>query len=87
MIGPTWGLIDKMALYVNVANNKITVICETDQVAQMASRYLNGAYLLKAARPPDSRPPATLQRTSLQRLFHWWGIRRTPSERENAGSP
>ena len=82
MIGPTWGLIDKTALYVNLANNKITVIREADQVAQMASRYLNGAYFLKAARPPDSRPPATLQRP-----FNWWGIRRTPSERENAGSP
>ena len=32
--------------------NKITVICETDQIAQMASCYLTDAYLLKAARPP-----------------------------------
>ena len=39
--------------------NKITAICETDQIAQMASCYLAGAHLLKAARPPDSRPPAT----------------------------
>ena len=64
---------------------KITVTCETDQTAQMASCYLIGAYLLKAARPPDSRPLAT--RLSLQRTFHWWDIRRILSERENAGSP
>ena len=61
------------------------MICETDQTAQMASCYLTGAYLLKAARPPDSRPPATS--SSLQRIFHLWGIRRTPSEREDPGSP
>ena len=35
---------------------KKKMICETDQIAQMASCYLTGAYLLKAARPPDSRP-------------------------------
>ena len=58
MIGPTWGLIDKMARYVNLAKNKITVIRETDQIAQMASCYLAGTYLLKTARPPDSRPLA-----------------------------
>ena len=32
--------------------NKITVICEIDQ---MASCYLTGVYLLKAVRPPDFR--------------------------------
>ena len=50
--------------------NIITVICETDQIAQMASYYLTSAHLLKAARPPDSRPLATSP--SLQRIFHWW---------------
>ena len=55
----TWGLIVKMAHYADLAKNKITVILETDQIAQMASCYLTGAYLLKAAIPPDSRPPAT----------------------------
>ena len=35
---------------------KITVICETDQIALMASCYLTSTYLLKAAKPPDSRP-------------------------------
>ena len=59
MIGPTWGLIDKTACYVDLAKNKIRVIRETDQIAQMASCYLTGTYLLKAVRPPDSRPPAT----------------------------
>ena len=42
--------------------NKITVILETDQIAQIAqivSCFLIGAYLLKAVRPPDSRPLAT----------------------------
>ena len=38
--------------------NKIIVIYETDQIAQMAFCFLTGAYLLKATRPPDSRPPA-----------------------------
>ena len=61
--------------------NKITVICETDKIAQMASCYLSGTDLLKAARPPDSRPPATWP--SLQGIFHWWDTRRTPSEKEN----
>ena len=50
----------------------------------MPSCYLTGTYLLKASRPPDSRPPATWP--SLQRICHRWGIRRTLSERENAGS-
>ena len=58
MIGPAWGLIDKIAHYVNLAKNKITVIRETDQIAQMACCFLTGIYLLKAARPPDCRPPA-----------------------------
>jgi len=39
--------------------NKITEILETDQIAQIVSCFLTGAYLLKAARPPDSRPLAT----------------------------
>ena len=51
----------------------------------MAPCYLTGVYLLKVAKPPDSRPPAMW--LSLQRIFHRWGIRRTPSERENVGSP
>ena len=55
------------------------------QIAQMASCYLTGAYILKSVRPPDSRPPAMWP--SLQIIFHCWGIRRTLSERENAGSP
>ena len=32
MIGPTWGLIDKTACYVDLAKNKITVTLETDQI-------------------------------------------------------
>ena len=59
MIGLTWGLIEKMAHYVKLEKNKITVICETDQIAQMACCFLTGTYRLKAARSPDSRPPAT----------------------------
>ena len=38
--------------------NKIPVIRETDEIAQMAHSFLTGVYLLKAARPPDCRPPA-----------------------------
>ena len=55
-----------------------------DQMAQMASRYLDGSYLLKAARPPDSD---LWLRDHPFRDFFIGGIRRTPSERENAGSP
>ena len=59
MIGPTWGLIIRWLFMLTLqTKNKITVICETDQIAQMPSCYLTGAYLLKAARPPDSRPLA-----------------------------
>ena len=48
MIGPTWGLIDKMDPYVDLTNKEYsTVICETDQIAQMTSGYLTGTYLLK----------------------------------------
>ena len=39
--------------------NKITVTLETDQLAQTTCRFPAGAYLLKAMRPPDSRPLAT----------------------------
>ena len=78
MIGPTWGLIDKMGCYVDFAKNK-SVILETDQIAQMASCYLTGTYLLKAARPAGYV-------TIPSENFHWWGIR-TLSEREDAGSP
>ena len=58
-MGPTWGLIDKMAHYVDLTKNKITGILETDQIAQMTFCFLTGANLLKTVRPPDSRPPAT----------------------------
>ena len=86
MIGPTWGLIDKMARYADFTNKgKITVICETDQIVQTASCYLTGACLLKA--PDRQIPDLRLRDQSLQRIFHWWGIRRTRSEREDPGSP
>ena len=52
-------LIRRLIMSTLQMKNKITVICKTDQIAQMASCYLTGAYLLKAVRPPDSRPPAT----------------------------
>ena len=58
LIRPTWGLMVEMAHYGSQTKNKITVTLETDQIVQMASCYLTGAYLLKAVRPPDSRPPA-----------------------------
>ena len=44
--------------------NKITVTLETDQIAQMAHCFPTGTYLLKAARPQDSRPLATRPRDS-----------------------
>ena len=52
-------LIRRLIMSTLQMKNKITVICKTDQIAQMASCYLTGAYLLKAVRPPDSRLPAT----------------------------
>ena len=45
----------EMAHYVNLTNNKITVILETAQAAQTTFCLPAGAYLLKAMRPPDSR--------------------------------
>ena len=56
---PTWDLIVKMAHYVDLTKNKNTVILETDQIVQMTFCFITGTYLLKATRPPDSRPPAT----------------------------
>ena len=59
MKGPTQGLIVKMAIMLtSQAKNKITVILEADQIAQMTFCFLSDAYLLKALRPSDSRPPA-----------------------------
>ena len=59
MKGPTWGLIVKMAIMLtSQAKNKITVILEADQSAQMTFCFLTDTYLLKASRPPDSRPLA-----------------------------
>ena len=42
MIGLTWGPIDKMTMSTWQTKNKITLICEPDQIAQMASCYLTG---------------------------------------------
>ena len=57
LIGPTWHLIVKMAIMLtSQAKNKITVILEADQIAQMTFCFLTDAYLLKAVRAPDSRP-------------------------------
>ena len=57
LIGSTWGLIVKMAHYVELANKETDL--ETDQIAQMTFCFLTGAYLFKAIRPPDSRPLVT----------------------------
>ena len=59
MPGSTWGLMVEMAHYVELTKNNITVTLETDQIAQMTFCFPADAYLLKATRPPDSRPPAT----------------------------
>ena len=45
--------------------SKITVILETDQIAQKTFCFLTGTYLLKAMRLPDSRPPATCPQDSI----------------------
>ena len=58
MPGSTWGLMVEMAHYVELTKNNITVTLETDQIAQTTFCFPTGADLLKAMRPPDSRPPA-----------------------------
>ena len=59
LIGPTWGLIVKMAHYVDLTKNKVTVTLETDQISQITFCFPTAIYLLKATRPPDSRSLAT----------------------------
>ena len=44
---PTWDLIVKMAHYADLAKNKITVILETDQIAQVRFCFLTGVYYSK----------------------------------------
>ena len=58
MIEPPWGLMVEMAHYVDLTNNKTTVTLETEQITQMTLCLPTGTYLLKAKRPPDSRPLA-----------------------------
>ena len=54
------GLLLRWLIMVTLqTKNKITVILETDQIAQMTLCFLTGAYLLKAMRPLDSRSLAT----------------------------
>ena len=45
--------------------SKITVILETDQIAQKTFCFLTGTYLLKAMRLPDSRTPAMWPQDSI----------------------
>ena len=61
------------------------MILETDQIAQMAFCYLTGTYLLKAVE--SSQIPDLQLHDHPLRIFHWWGVRRTLSEREDAGPP
>ena len=59
MIGPTCvSLLRWLIMLTSQTKNKITVIPEADQIAQMTFCFLTDAYLLKASRPPDSRPLA-----------------------------
>ena len=86
LIGPKWGLIDNMVRYVDFTNeDKITLICKIDQIAQMASCYITGAYLLRAVKPPDSKAPATwsspqsslvwYKKDSIRKGGHWFSLR------------
>ena len=59
LIRPTWGLIVKMAHYVDLTKNKVTVTLETDQISQITFCFPTVTYLLMATKPPDSRPLAT----------------------------
>ena len=48
-----------MAHYVDLTKNKVTVTLETNQISQVTFCFPTAIYLLKATRPPDSRPLAT----------------------------
>ena len=54
--GGSW--LKWLIMLTSQTKNKITVTLETDQIAQTTFCFPDGAYLLKASRPPDSRPPA-----------------------------
>ena len=57
LIGPhRVSLIRWLIMLTSQTKNKITVICETNQIAQMAFYFLTHACLLKARRLPDSGP-------------------------------
>ena len=59
LTGPTGGsLLRWLIMFTWQTKNKFTVTLETDQIAQMTFCFPTGTYLLKAMRPPDSRPPA-----------------------------
>ena len=58
MKGPPWGLMVEMAHYVDLTKNKTTVTLKTEQITQMTFCLPTRPYLLKAIRPPDSRPLA-----------------------------
>ena len=52
-------LLTQLILLTSQTKNKITVILETEQIAQMTFCFLTGIYLLKATRPAVSRPLST----------------------------
>ena len=51
-------LLRWLIMLTSQTKNKITVILETDQIAQITFCFLTSAYLLTAVRPLDSRPLA-----------------------------
>ena len=84
MIGPTWNLIDEMAHYVDFeTKNKITVIHETDQTAQMVCCFLTGTYFLKAETtrlqtfsyvtiPSENFSLVGYKKDSVRKTEHWF---------------
>ena len=63
--GGSW--LKPLIMLTSQTKSKVTVTLETAQTAQTTLYFLPGAYLLKATRPPDSRPLATWShRTQLQ---------------------
>ena len=76
-------LIRWLAMLTLQTKNKITVICEIDQIIQTASCYLTGTYLLKPARPPwgyMTTPPvnfslAGYKKDSVRKGECWFSLR------------
>ena len=85
LTGPTRGLIDKTAHYVDLANR----INHSDlwDWPNCPNGILLSHWLLSSQSYETIKFQTSATWSSLQRIRHWWALRRTPSETETAGSP